>query len=138
MRVKEEIFRSYDIRGIYPLEVIEFVDIAGLIQGSHKGEGLGNQFLAQIRNCDAILQVVRCFESEKAENVLKEVNPEKEIETIKTELLMKDLETTENALTKLEGKIKSEGKKALKKIDILKKIKEGLSQGKAIGSKNNK
>jgi len=73
--------------------VIEFVDIAGLIQGSHKGEGLGNQFLAHIRNCDAILQIVRCFESEKAENVLKEINPEKEIETIKTELLMKDLET---------------------------------------------
>ena len=106
--------------------VIEFVDIAGLIQGSHKGEGLGNQFLAHIRNCDAILQVVRCFESEKAENVLKEINPEKEIETIKTELLMKDLETIDNALAKLEKKLKSEGK------EILKKIKEGASQGKPI------
>ena len=116
--------------------VIEFVDIAGLIQGSHKGEGLGNQFLAHIRNCDAILQIVRCFESEKAENVLKEINPEKEIETIKTELLMKDLETTENALVKLEKKLKSEGKserkEILKKMEALKKIKEGANQGKSI------
>jgi small GTP-binding protein len=67
--------------------IIEFVDIAGLVKGAHKGEGLGNQFLAQIRNCDAIVQVVDSFR--------KEANPESEIETIKIELEMKDLESKE-------------------------------------------
>lgn len=67
--------------------IIEFVDIAGLVKNAHKGEGLGNQFLAQIRNCDAIVQVVDAFR--------KETNPEDEIETIKIELAMKDLESKE-------------------------------------------
>jgi len=106
--------------------VIEFVDIAGLVKGAHKGEGLGNQFLAQIRNCDAILAVIRCFENEKIENILGEINPEKEIETLKIELLMKDLETLKNAIAKLEGK------KGIKKINILKKIETEVSKGKAI------
>jgi len=109
--------------------IIEFVDIAGLVKGAHKGEGLGNQFLAQIRNCDAILEVVRCFEDSKVENVLGEVNPEKEIEIVKIELLMKDLETLESLISKLE---KKKDKKAQKKIEFLKKIKEGVSQGKLI------
>lgn len=107
--------------------VIEFVDIAGLVRGAHKGEGLGNQFLAQIRNSDAILEVVRAFEAPGVENVLGEINPEKEIEIIKTELLMKDLETLEGALTKIE-----KDKKALKKFELLKRLKEGVSQGKLI------
>jgi len=69
---------------------IEFIDIAGLLKGAHKGEGLGNQFLAEIRNCQALLEVVRGFEASGVENVLGQVNPEKEIGTIKTELLMKE------------------------------------------------
>ncbi|MFQ6049885.1 MAG: redox-regulated ATPase YchF [Candidatus Paceibacterales bacterium] len=109
--------------------VIEFVDIAGLVKGAHKGEGLGNQFLAQIRNCDAILEVVRAFEDPKVENVLGEINPKKEIEIIKVELLMKDLETLENLISKLE---KKNWKKIQKKIEFLKKIKEKVSQGKLI------
>ena len=109
--------------------VIEFVDIAGLIKGSHKGEGLGNQFLAQIKNCDAILNVVRAFEAPEVENVLGETNPEKEIEIVKFELLMKDLETLENLISKLENK---KDKKILKKIELLKKIKEAISQEKLI------
>ncbi len=111
--------------------VIEFVDIAGLVKGAHKGEGLGNQFLAQIRNCAAILEVVRVFEDPKVENVLGEINPEKEIEIIKTELLMKDLETLEGLLSKIEKDVKKD-KKALKKFEFLKKIKEGVSQGELI------
>lgn len=106
--------------------VIEFVDIAGLVKGAHKGEGLGNQFLAQIRNCDAILEVVRIFADPNVENVLKEINPEKEIEIVRTELLMKDWETLESLLAKLESK------KDKKKIEALKKIKEAVSQGKSV------
>ncbi len=112
--------------------IIEFVDIAGLVKGAHKGEGLGNQFLAQVRNCDAILEVVRGFQDINVENVLGEINPEKEIEIIKIELLMKDLETLENLLAKIEKDAKSKDKQALKKLELLKKIKESVSQGKSI------
>jgi len=109
--------------------IIEFVDIAGLVKGAHKGEGLGNQFLAHIRNCDAILEVIRAFEDEKVENILGEVSPEKEVEIVKVELLMKDLETLENVISKLGEK---SDRQELKKIEILKKVKTGVSQGKSI------
>ncbi len=108
---------------------IEFVDIAGLIKGAHKGEGLGNQFLSHIRNCDAILEVVRIFDNPKVENVLGEINPEKEIEVIKLELLMKDLETLNNLIPKLEKKGE---KKDLKRTEVLKKIKNSISEGRSI------
>jgi len=113
--------------------IIEFVDIAGLIKGSHKGEGLGNQFLAQIRNCDAILEVIRVFENPEAENVLGEINPEKEIEILKVELLMKDLETLENIIKKIEQK---KDKETIRKINLLKKIKEAISQEKLVSEIN--
>jgi hypothetical protein len=116
--------------------IIEFVDIAGLVKGAHQGEGLGNQFLAQIRNCDAILEVIRGFENQKAENVLGEVNPEKEIEIVKTEFLMKDLETLEGLILKSEGDTRNQpaggDKKTLKKFELLKKIKEWVAQGKPV------
>jgi len=82
--------------------VIEFIDIAGLVKGSHKGEGLGNQFLAQIRNCSAILEVVRVFEDPKVENIAGKIDPANDIETIKIELELKDLECKEkeNLLSK--------------------------------------
>ncbi len=115
--------------------IIEFVDIAGLVKGAHKGEGLGNQFLAQIRNCDAVLEVVRGFENQNAENILGEVNPEKEIEIIKTELLMKDLETLEGLIQKAESDSKKD-KKFLKKLELLKKIKEAVSEGRAVSETN--
>jgi small GTP-binding protein len=108
---------------------IEFIDIAGLVKGAHKGEGLGNQFLSYIRNCDSTLMVIRAFDDPKVENVLGEINPQKEIEILKVELLMKDLETIEKAISRLE---KKRDKKDLKKIEILKKIKEIISQGKTI------
>lgn len=105
--------------------IIEFIDIAGLVKGAHKGEGLGNQFLAQIRNCHAILEVVRVFQDSNVENVLGEINPEKEIEIIRIELLMKDLETLQNIIAKLD-------KKETKKIELLKRIEKEISQGKSV------
>lgn len=109
--------------------IIEFVDIAGLVKGAHKGEGLGNQFLAHIRNCNAILEVIRCFENKEIENVLGEINPQKEIEILKLELLMKDLETLKNAFSKLE---KKETQVNFKKIGILRKLETEVSEGKSV------
>jgi small GTP-binding protein len=82
--------------------IIEFVDIAGLVKDAHRGEGLGNQFLAHIRNCDAILEVVRAFEDPNVENVTGKIDPEDDIETIKIEFELKDLESKEkeNLLSK--------------------------------------
>jgi len=79
--------------------VIEFVDIAGLVKGAAKGEGLGNQFLAQIRNCDAILEVVRAFEAANVENVTGSIDPENDIEIVRIELELKDLEVEERKLS---------------------------------------
>jgi small GTP-binding protein len=106
---------------------IEFVDIAGLVKGAYKGEGLGNQFLAHIRNCDSMLFVLRAFENPEVENLLGEINPKKEVEILKTELLMKDLETVEGMIQKLEKK------KEKKKVEVLKKIKEKISEGRMVG-----
>lgn len=115
---------------------IEFVDIAGLVKGAHKGEGLGNQFLAEIRNCDAILIVVRGFFDERVESVLGGVEPEKEIEVLKTELLMKDLETINNIIAKLEPEKRTGTEWAVKKIALLEKIKNALSRGQLISQLN--
>ncbi len=115
--------------------VIEFVDIAGLVKNAHKGEGLGNQFLAQIRNCAAILEVVRAFEAADVEHVGGEINPERDAEIVKIELLMKDLETLEAFLSKSE-KTTEKDKKELKKLELLKKIKEEVSQEKLISEIN--
>jgi len=105
---------------------IEFIDIAGLVKGAHKGEGLGNQFLAQIRNCDAIVEVVRAFKDENVQHVEKEVNPKRDLEIVEIELLMKDLETIDKILAKLEKEAKSGDKEKSKKFDLLKKIRENL------------
>jgi len=102
---------------------IEFWDIAGLVKDAYKGEGLGNQFLAQIRHCLAVLMVARAFEDENVENFLGEINPEKEFEILTTEFLMKDLETVENSLLKTKEK---------KKKEILEKIRDFLQKGKKV------
>ncbi len=88
---------------------IEFVDIAGLVKGASKGEGLGNQFLANVRSADALVEVVRCFESEGVIHVDGIVDPIKDIEVIELELILSDLQTAEKILTKLEKQNK--GKK---------------------------
>jgi len=123
----EEIAKAISPQKITPVS-IEFVDIAGLVKKAHRGEGLGNQFLAQIRECQLILEIVRAFEADRVEHVEKEINPERDMEIIKTELILKDLETVESSLDKLEKKAKSGDKKASQKINILKRIKEALSQ----------
>jgi len=113
--------------------IIEFIDIAGLVKNAHQGEGMGNQFLSFIRNCDALVEVVRGFSNTKVENVLGEVNPQREIGIVKTEFLMKDLEILDNLISKIE---KKNDKEAIRKIGILKKIKEEISEGKLISEIN--
>lgn len=111
---------------------IEFIDIAGLVKGAHKGQGLGNQFLAQIRNCDAIVEVIRVFENQKVEHVEKEIDPKRDLEIVEIELLMKDLETVDKTTNKLEKERELKDKEKIKKLNILKKIKENLTRGKRI------
>ncbi|HDJ30521.1 MAG TPA: redox-regulated ATPase YchF [bacterium] len=115
---------------------IKFIDIAGLVKEAHKGEGLGNQFLAQIRECNIILEVVRDFKNLKVEHIEKSIDPQRDIEIIKMELILKDLETTEKILEKLEKKVKSDNKEAKKKQEVLLRIKKTLSQGKKISEMN--
>jgi len=109
---------------------IKFIDIAGLIKGAHKGEGLGNQFLAHIREADALLLVLRAFKDPKITSTQNEINPEKEFETIKTELILKDLETIEKRLKGLTKDIKTGDKLAKVQFDVLKKIQKILNKDK--------
>lgn len=108
--------------------VIEFVDIAGLVKGASKGEGLGNQFLANIREVDAIVHVVRCFEDANVIHVDGEVNPLRDIETIDYELIFSDLEILERRIAKT-AKVARNDKKAAKELDFLQKIKAHLEGG---------
>lgn len=108
----------------------EFIDIAGLVKGASLGEGLGNKFLSHIREVDAIVHVVRCFENKDIIHVDGEVNPVRDIETINLELTLADLEIVENRILKIEKKaITTNDKEALKELATLKKVKEELSKG---------
>ena len=98
---------------------IEFVDIAGLVAGASKGEGLGNQFLANIRETDAIAQVVRCFENDDVIHVAGKVNPGSDIEVINTELALADLATVEKALQRTEKAAKAGGKDIAARKELL-------------------
>jgi ribosome-binding ATPase len=109
---------------------IEFVDIAGLVAGASKGEGLGNKFLANIRETDAIAHVVRCFENEDIVHVAGKIDPVDDIEIINTELILADLDSVERGYLKATKNAKSGDKDATKRRDILEKIKEALGQGK--------
>lgn len=110
--------------------IIKFVDVAGLVRGAHKGEGLGNQFLAHLRETDALLHIVRCFQAENIVHVDGEINPKRDIETVKSELILKDLETIEKRQQKIEKDIKAEEKEAKKEFEVLSFLKEKLNQGK--------
>jgi GTP-binding protein YchF len=109
--------------------VIEFVDIAGLVKGASKGEGLGNKFLANIREVDAIIHVIRCFEDENIVHVAGSVDPIFDKEVIDTELQLKDLESIAKKIARIEKVAKSGDAKAKKDLEILLKFKEGLESG---------
>ena len=109
--------------------VVEFVDIAGLVRGASKGEGLGNKFLSHIREVDSILQVVRCFENSNIVHVDGNIDPLRDIETINLELIFADLETIEKRLERARKLLKAD-KKYQFEIDTLEKVKETLNAGK--------
>ena len=108
--------------------IVEFVDIAGLVKGASKGEGLGNKFLSHIREVDAICQVVRCFEDPNVIHVDGSVNPLRDIETINLELIFADLETLDKRLDKAKKNLKAD-KKYQAEIDLIEKLKENLNNG---------
>ncbi|MCB9261677.1 MAG: redox-regulated ATPase YchF [Flavobacteriales bacterium] len=111
---------------------IEIVDIAGLVKGASKGEGLGNQFLGNIRNTNAIIHVVRCFDDDNVIHVDGSVDPVRDREIIDTELQLKDLETIESRLLKSQKAAKSGDKVALREVSIIEKVKNHLEQGKSV------
>jgi len=108
--------------------VVEFVDIAGLVKGASKGEGLGNKFLSHIREVDAIAQVVRCFEDSNVVHVDGNINPLRDIETINLELIFADVETLEKRLEKAKKNLKADKKYQIE-IDLIEKIKANLEKG---------
>ena len=118
----------YNSKKVTPA-VIEFVDIAGLVKGASKGEGLGNQFLSNIREVDAIVHVVRCFEDSNVVHVDGSVNPLRDIETINLELIFSDLEILERRMAKT-AKLAKMDKTAAKELDLLERMKAHLEAGK--------
>ncbi len=109
---------------------IEFVDIAGLVAGASKGEGLGNKFLAHIREVDAIVQVVRCFEDSDVVHTMGDVHPVRDIETIITELVLADLQSAETQLDRMSKKAKGNDKDAIAHTELLTKVVTHLNEGK--------
>jgi ribosome-binding ATPase len=110
---------------------VEFVDIAGLVRGASKGEGLGNQFLANIRETDTVVQVVRCFEDESVVHVEGSVNPQRDIETIQIELALADLASVERRRERAQKALKSGDKVARAELEVLDKLQPALEEGKA-------
>lgn len=116
----------------YPAQIVpamvEFVDIAGLVAGASQGEGLGNQFLANIRECDAICEIVRYFSDPDVIHVSGKVDAESDVETIKTELILADIATIEKAMPRIEKEAKRDKEKA-KKLDVMKRAFDALNDG---------
>ncbi len=123
----EALAKMYNTEKIIPATVT-FVDIAGLVAGASKGEGLGNKFLANIRQCDAIVHIVRAFESGDIVHVENSVNPKRDIETINTELILADIETIDNRLTRLLKEAKSDPKAKIA-FDHLTGVRRDLESG---------
>ena len=125
----ERLGELYHTEKITPA-VIEFVDIAGLVAGASKGEGLGNKFLSHIRECDAIAEVVRCFENEKIISVNEGVDPKRDVEIINLELVLADLESVNKRLEKGSKLLRVGEKSAQLEVEVLEKIKKVLEEGK--------
>src|SRR5690606_3533124 len=113
---------------------MEFVDIAGLVAGASKGEGLGNQFLANIRQTDAIAHVVRCFDDPNVIHVANQVSPAADIEVINTELALADLDTVEKAVKRIERAAKGNDKLAKQQMAVIEKLLPHLNQAKPVRS----
>ncbi|MEK6700573.1 MAG: redox-regulated ATPase YchF [Nitrospirota bacterium] len=111
---------------------MEFVDIAGLVKGAAQGEGLGNKFLANIREVDAIVHVVRCFEDPNVVHVAGKVDPKTDIEVIEAELMLADLDAVEKRLFKAEKMVKTGDKKAAEEVEFMKRLKDMLGRGEPI------
>lgn len=121
--------KMYNTKKITPA-ILKFVDIAGLVKGASRGEGLGNKFLGAIRECDAIVHVVRCFEDTNITHVDGSIDPIRDIETINTELALADLESVKTKLEKSEKMLKQGNKEYAEEVALLKKINEALNNGK--------
>ncbi len=111
---------------------LRFLDIAGLVKGASEGQGLGNRFLAEIKNVDAIVHVVRCFEDPEVVHVDGSVNPRRDIEVIETELLLKDLETVEKRVKSLAARVRVGDKAAKIEYEFFERLRQGLAQGQRI------
>ena len=122
--------KLYNTQKITPA-CIEFVDIAGLVEGASKGEGLGNKFLSHIREVDAIVEVVRCFDNDKIVSVYDKINPVRDIEVINLELILSDLESVNKRLEKTQKLAKQGDKDAQAELPVLQKIKPVLEDGKS-------
>ena len=116
---------------------IRFVDIAGLVKGASKGEGLGNKFLSHVRSVDAIAHVIRCFHDDNVVNVMQTLDPLSAVETIETELLLADLQQAQKALDKLKGPCQAGEKSAREKFVFLEQLVAGFNQGKSARHQNN-
>ena len=125
----DDLAKLYDSKKVTPA-VLEFVDIAGLVKGASKGEGLGNKFLSHIREVDAITHVVRCYEDPNIEHVEGRICPKDDIDIIDTELVLADLESVEKRLQKVRTQAKSGDKKYLPEIEMLEKMYNHLAEGK--------
>ena len=123
--------KMYNTKKITPA-VLEFVDIAGLVKGASAGEGLGNKFLSHIREVDAIVHVVRCFEDENITHVDGSIDPLRDIETINLELVLSDLESVKKRLDKAEKYVKTGEKSYIEEAELLRKLATTLEEGKSI------
>jgi len=113
---------------------VEFVDIAGLVAGASRGEGLGNKFLANIRECAAIAHVVRCFEDENVTHVAANIDPVSDIDIIDTELMLRDIDTVQKAITRVEKQTKTGNKEALATLAIFERVLKALEEGHTVRS----
>lgn len=124
----DELVKIYNPKKIIP-STVEFVDIAGLVKGASQGEGLGNQFLSHIREVEAIVHIVRCFEDDNIIHVMGGIDPARDIEIVETELILKDIDTLDKRKDRISRAAKTGDKKLQLELDLINKLKEHLGQG---------